>query len=137
AMAAHWLMTRDCLELTGLFSPTFFHYGEDSNYVQRLHYHGLKIGIVLSAIAVHDRELRPETIASRRRQFHSYGLIFLSNPGSPVRYARWLLHFFTALFTKPRSITLKSIKDTVGSLGFISRNRSASRSKGAFIKRKS
>ena len=134
AMAAHWLMTRRCIEITGLFSPTFFHYGEDSNYVQRLHFHGLKIGVVPSAVAVHDRETRPETTASRRRQFHSYGLIFLSNPNSRVRYARWAVHLLSTLFSSPRSFSFQSLKSTLMSLGSISGNREISRRAGAFIK---
>lgn len=60
-MAAHWLISKDCLKLVGGFSPTFPHYGEDNNYTNRVWYHGYKVGIVPSAIAVHDREFRKET----------------------------------------------------------------------------
>lgn len=54
-MAAHWFITRRCLETVGGFSPTFYHYGEDNNYLMRTRYWKFKIGIVTSAIAVHDR----------------------------------------------------------------------------------
>lgn len=54
-MAAHWLITRRCLEQVGGFSPTFYHYGEDTNYICRVNYWKMKAGIVLSAKAVHDR----------------------------------------------------------------------------------
>lgn len=54
-MAAHWLITRKCLETTGGFSPTFFHYGEDDNYLNRARFWKFKIGIVPNAKAVHDR----------------------------------------------------------------------------------
>lgn len=57
-MAAHWLISRECLQRVGLFSPVFFHYGEDDNYLQRVHYFGLKVGLVPEAQAVHDREFR-------------------------------------------------------------------------------
>jgi hypothetical protein len=40
--AAAWLVTRECVERVGGFSPSFFHYGEDDNYTQRLQFHKLK-----------------------------------------------------------------------------------------------
>lgn len=54
--AAGWLLPKKTLETIGGFDPIFFHYGEDVNYAQRLHYHGYKIGIVPSSMMIHDRE---------------------------------------------------------------------------------
>ena len=54
-MAAHWLITRKCIDTVGGFSPSFYHYGEDNNYIHRTNYWKLKVGIVPSAKAVHDR----------------------------------------------------------------------------------
>ncbi len=54
-MAAHWFITSKCLATVGGFSPTFPHYGEDNNYLNRTNYWKYKIGIVPSARAVHDR----------------------------------------------------------------------------------
>lgn len=56
--AAAWLLSRRCLEIVGGFNPTFFHYGEDDNYVHRLHYKGLKIGVDPFSTMYHDRENR-------------------------------------------------------------------------------
>ena len=56
--AAAWLVTRACLQKVGGFSPSFFHYGEDDNYVHRLLYHGLQIGVVAGSRIHHDREER-------------------------------------------------------------------------------
>lgn len=58
-MAAHWLISLDCLEKVGGFSSTFPHYGEDDNFLDRVLYHGFKIGIVCVTRAVHDRSNRP------------------------------------------------------------------------------
>lgn len=58
--AAAWLMTRKTIETVGGFNPSFFHYGEDDNYVHRLHYHRLKIGVLPNARIFHDRENREE-----------------------------------------------------------------------------
>ncbi len=53
--AAIWLLTKECIETVGLFAPIFFHYGEDSNYVSRVKYHNLKVGVVPKAIGYHNR----------------------------------------------------------------------------------
>jgi GT2 family glycosyltransferase len=59
--AAAWLVTRECLEIVGGFNPSFFHYGEDNNYVHRVHFHNLKIGIVPKVFINHDREYRDDS----------------------------------------------------------------------------
>lgn len=58
-MAAHWLISRECLLKVGGFSPTFFQYGEDGDYAARVLRHGFNIGVVFTAKAIHDREDRP------------------------------------------------------------------------------
>lgn len=60
-MAAHWLITRECIKTVGGFSPTFFHYGEDNNYLDRAHFFHFKSGVVHQAMAVHNREERIES----------------------------------------------------------------------------
>lgn len=44
-MAAHWLISADCLKKVGGFSPTFPHYGEDNNFLQRARFYRYKIGL--------------------------------------------------------------------------------------------
>jgi len=56
--AAAWLVTRECLMTVGGFDPSFFHYTEDNNYVDRLHFHGLGLAVLPSAIIHHDRDQR-------------------------------------------------------------------------------
>ncbi|MDE1192526.1 MAG: glycosyltransferase family 2 protein [Arachidicoccus sp.] len=56
--AAHWLITRECISAVGGFSPSFYHYDEDGNYVDRVHYHGFKVGLCPHSVAIHDRETR-------------------------------------------------------------------------------
>lgn len=58
--AAAWLISRECIETVGGFSPSFYHYGEDDNYCQRILFHNLKIGICPNAIIFHDRDQRPK-----------------------------------------------------------------------------
>jgi len=56
--AAAWLLPRKTLETVGGFDPIFFHYGEDDNYMLRIKYHGLKIGICPKICICHDTERR-------------------------------------------------------------------------------
>jgi GT2 family glycosyltransferase len=60
--AAAWLMTRKCLEIVGGFNPSFFLYGEDDNYVKRMKYHQLKIGVYPFARIYHDRIHRNRSV---------------------------------------------------------------------------
>ena len=44
--AAFWFIPVSTLQRTGGFSPLFYHYGEDKDYVNRLHFHQYKIGYI-------------------------------------------------------------------------------------------
>lgn len=52
--AAHWFIPKETIEIVGGFNPFFFHYGEDNEYVNRLHFHQKKILLVPGSKAVHD-----------------------------------------------------------------------------------
>lgn len=52
--AAAWMMSKECINRTGLFHPVFFHYGEDNHYSSRVQYHHLKIGVLPAASVIHD-----------------------------------------------------------------------------------
>ncbi len=56
--AAAWLVSKSCLEKVGAFDPLFSHYGEDVNFIYRLHFHQLKVGVLSDTKAFHDREDR-------------------------------------------------------------------------------
>lgn len=53
--AAAWLLSRKAIETVGGFSPMFFLYGEDDNYLHRLKYLGYKVGVYPHANIFHDR----------------------------------------------------------------------------------
>ena len=73
--AAAWLLSRECLEKVGGFDPIFFHYGEDNNFVNRVKFHGLKIGICPHSIIHHARDMQKKLATD-----HS-----MSNPYSTFR----------------------------------------------------
>lgn len=52
--AAHWLLPKDTIETVGGFNPYFFHYGEDTEYVNRLLFHGKKTFLVPGSKVIHD-----------------------------------------------------------------------------------
>lgn len=52
--AAHWLIPRSTIETIGGFNPYFFHYGEDVEYVNRVHFHQKKILLVPGSKVIHD-----------------------------------------------------------------------------------
>ena len=85
-MAAHWLISQQCLKLVGGFSPSFPHYGEDDNWASRAIFWGFKIGIVPSAQAVHDRETRQETIQKKIYMFYIEQIKNISNPLLKTKY---------------------------------------------------
>ncbi|WP_348823509.1 glycosyltransferase family 2 protein [Flavobacterium aestuarii] len=60
--AAGWLLSRKCIEIVGGFSPSFFHYSEDDNYIDRVHFHQLKVGVLGTAMLYHDREERSSNV---------------------------------------------------------------------------
>lgn len=90
-MAAHWLISRDCLMAVGGFSPSFYHYGEDDNYCHRAKFHGYKVGFSTRAHAMHDRETRVQD--KKRLLFFDYimKLKAISNPNATSCFSRWYL----------------------------------------------
>lgn len=86
-MAAHWLISRECILSVGGFSPTFDHYGEDDNYCNRAIFKNFKIGIIPSAIAIHDRSDRKSS--SDQIIFFAYirTLVFLSDFKTSTSFA--------------------------------------------------
>ena len=83
APAAAWLLTRRCIETIGGFNPTFFHYGEDDNYTQRVHYHGMQMGVYPFAKIFHDTEFRPaQSLNAGKKLAYKKKLLQYSDPNS-------------------------------------------------------
>lgn len=59
--AAFWMIPVPVLKKTGGFSPLFYHYGEDKDFVNRLHFHQYQVGYCPKVSGNHDREYRPMT----------------------------------------------------------------------------
>ncbi|WP_313098792.1 glycosyltransferase family 2 protein [Epilithonimonas sp.] len=79
--AAAWLISKECLKRVGGFSPTFYHYGEDENYANRLHFFKLKMGIYPFVSIYHDRFEREKSFYDSKNQIEERRiLIKFSNP---------------------------------------------------------
>ena len=52
--AASWLISYECIKKVGGFDPIFYMYGEDNDYINRIRYHGFKLGIYPSSFICHD-----------------------------------------------------------------------------------
>jgi GT2 family glycosyltransferase len=53
--AAAWLVSSHCISSVGGFDPLFFHYGEDNDFINRVIFRNLRIGICPHARIFHDR----------------------------------------------------------------------------------
>lgn len=105
-MAAHWLISRECLEKVGGFSPSFPHYGEDDNYIDRALYHGFKVGIVPDAIAIHDREDRKISREKHMYLKYTYNLVLCSK-------------FNTTTFNKIKNLIKSTISVSIRNRSFL------------------
>ncbi len=74
--AAIWLISKECIEVVGVFAPVFYHYGEDSNYVKRARFHHFKTGIAPDYRGYHARN--QEITHSTKLPNNKYKIIFKS-----------------------------------------------------------
>jgi len=100
-MAAHWLMSRQCLERIGLFASLFPIFGNDDNYCQRIHFHGMKMGIVTSVDAIHDHIYRSDRPIDQvvYQNYYMASLVRLCNINRPIIVPLLLLLPYTVVKT--------------------------------------
>jgi GT2 family glycosyltransferase len=79
--SAAWLLSKQCIEKVGGFNPSFFQYGDDDNYIHRVHYFGFKVGIYPLTKIFHDRENRSKGIYDEPfEKFKRTNILKYSNP---------------------------------------------------------
>lgn len=81
--AAFWMIPVSVLKKVGGFCPLFYHYGEDKDFVNRLHYHGYHMAYSPQAFGCHDREYRPLTHEGFLRTEYVYHLSEYANIRHP------------------------------------------------------
>jgi GT2 family glycosyltransferase len=94
--AAAWLLPKETIKKVGGFDPLFTHWGEDNNYIDRLKYQKLKIGVCSCVRIYHDRG---DALTDRNKFFKEYyyrtKLRALLDPASDTNFdctKRELLH---------------------------------------------
>ncbi|MCR4919945.1 MAG: glycosyltransferase family 2 protein, partial [Prevotella sp.] len=97
--AAIWLLPLTAVRRVGMFAPLFYHYGEDKDLVNRMHWHGLKVGYVPHCYGCHDREDRQPTRFAFFRAERTYHL---------SQYANVNLSFIRAFALGPLAIMKKA-----------------------------
>lgn len=134
-MAAHWLVPTETFRIVGGFSPVFTQYGEDDNFIDRLHYHGLKCGVVRAATAVHDRLDRPSSKERRMRLKCVSVVVKLSNPSACFTGQCLILPFrLLGMSVKNRSwVPLRFFRELSGMIPVLKKTREESKASGAFI----
>lgn len=105
-MAAHWLVPVAAIREIGLFEEDLFpHWGQDDDWCNRARYHGMKVGVVSSAQAVHDRARRQESTEKLiRRNYYNGSLVRLCDVNRPLA-ERFL---FVCLFTLVKAVKYRS-----------------------------
>lgn len=136
-MAAHWMIRRECLEAVGGFSPAFHQYGEDDNWLHRASKAGFAAGIVPSAKAVHDREMRPESTEKKMQLKCISTVVKVSDPGALLlwRLIREPLELLAMSVIHRSTIPLRFIPTLVSRYPELVRLRHASVKPGAFLDR--
>ena len=134
-MAAHWLVSRRAIETVGGFSPAFKQYGEDDNWIDRLHWHGLQCGVVPAARAVHDRGGRK---LPREKKMQLKCIATVVKVSNPNRSWRWMrireaLELVGMGVKNLSSIPWKFIREFRERLPELQELRERSKQKGAFL----
>ena len=134
-MAAHWLVSRGALRKVGGFSPAFRQYGEDDNYIDRLHWHGFSCGVVPAASAVHDRSGRSLPKEGRMRLKCVAPVVKISNPGCclPLRLLAEPLELAAMSVKNMSAYPLGRIPALLRRYPELIRLRAASKAEGAFL----
>lgn len=123
--AAAWLLPRKTLETVGGFDPIYFHYEEDDDYLNRVRYHKLGVGLCLQARIFHDHSNLFGSLPVSKTRIHRDQLLKVrfANPNnneSIKKYRRYL-------FRKVIALWLRGDKDNAKALWvdfyFLGKNR--------------
>ncbi len=96
--AAIWLISKDCLRKAGGFDPLFPHYGEDTEYAQRVNYLGFRVGLCPKIIAYH---YRSQQIERRRNEAHYFNTFLIQLKEMQQELWKVYLRIFLQLIVSP------------------------------------
>ena len=101
--AAAWLLNVNLFKKIGYFDPDFFMYGEDTDLINRVLYHKLKIGITPLANICHAREYRSKNVQNTHLTFSEtiqyYGRYLSVLKNINENFTKSILKFVVESFT--------------------------------------
>ena len=85
ANGACWLMPLSTINSIGGFDPLFTHYGEDNDYINRMHRHKMKVGLCPLVKVYHDRENRGSAVSEESviNKIFMKTIVILKKNGAP------------------------------------------------------
>lgn len=121
--AAAWLLPRKTLEIIGGFDPLFLHYGEDWNYLSRVLYHNLKVGLTPYVRVVHDCVDRVEQKKGYSATFDKWLLQRTCDITYPNdNHKRMMLQYLKKALFKLITLKISSFKKYYHAYNYISKN---------------
>lgn len=98
--AAAWLIPISTIQKIGGFDPIFFHTGEDVDFVNRLHFHQLQVGIVPGSKIRHHRAVR------NKAYFEKAGLALASDQADLLKHLKNINHSYPYSLAKTGKVFL-------------------------------
>lgn len=121
--AAAWFMPKSVVETVGGFDPIFFHYGEDDNFLNRVFYHGFKVGICPKLTIVHDNDRERPMYDSRELEILM--LIDYTNINKDWNLSKEKRTIFRKIITSALRLRSNRCKDLIKRYKFLKKNDSA------------
>lgn len=125
--AAAWLLPRKTLEVVGGFDPIFSHYGEDDNYMHRVLFNKMKIGICPNCVAVHDTERRITASDKKVQTYTSSLLAEVTNINTPINISKRCCFHFRKALSKLLVVKFSSARFHWNTMRFLCKNAKAIR----------
>lgn len=125
--AAAWLLPRKTLETVGGFDPIYFHYEEDDDYLNRVRYHKLGIGLCLQARIFHDHSNLFGTLPVSKTRIHRDQLLKVrfANPNNNESIAKHRRYLFRKAIVLRLRGDKRNAKALWGDYKFLGKNREA------------
>lgn len=122
--AAAWLLPRKTLETVGGFDPIFLHYGEDWNYLTRVLYHKMKVGLTPHLKVVHDCKERVEQPKGYSMDFDKWLLQRATDIQYPDTQVNDMMkHYRRTAFSKLLSFHMGTFKENWEAYHYLKENK--------------
>ncbi len=141
--AACWLLNRKTIDIVGGFNPLFPHYGEDNDYINRLHFFGLNVLVEGTAKVIHDRSqfenlqygklMKREQVSFLK---HASNITLSGSQATIKILDKWVresvFYIITFQFKKCLAVNAGWF-NLLLSINYVKRHRTLSKNKGAYL----